>query len=269
MLDYRSGYTQGTLGFGVDASLWSAANLERGKGRLANGSDRTLVHSNGDAVSTWSRMAVADVRFRVSNTELNAGRFMADNPMLRSKDNRSLPSTFEGVSLVINEFDTVAVQAGYADRAVPRTGTDATKFVSTFGNRLYRGDRISYAGVNIQPWYGISTSVYASRFENVWDRYYVGITHRTGTAETIAWENVLTSYHTRDQGSRELGYIDNTIASYASTVTHGAHSFTLAYQKVFGNEYFDYPWETTANFNAISLYSDYNGPNETILDGEI
>ena len=31
---------------------------------------------------------------------------------------------------------------------------------------------------------------------------------------------------------------------------------------MFGNEYFDYVWESTGNYMANSLYSDYNGPNE-------
>lgn len=29
-----------------------------------------------------------------------------------------------------------------------------------------------------------------------------------------------------------------------------------------GHEYFDYVWESTGNYMANSLYSDYNGPNE-------
>jgi hypothetical protein len=262
MLDFRSGYTQGALGFGLDLSLWGATNLERGKGQLANGSDRTLVHGDGEAVPAWSRIGVADVRLRVSNTELKFGRLMPENPILRAKENRSLPSSFDGVSLTSNELDRFAFQAGYVNRVVPRTGTDTDKFLSTFGNRAVSGDSISYAGVNIKPWYGLSTSLYASRFENVWDRYYVGLTHRSGDPKIVGWKNVVTMYHTRDQGSRELGYIDNTIASYASTLARGAHSLTLAYQQNFGNEYFDYPWETSANFNNISLYSDFNGPNE-------
>lgn len=262
MLDYRSGFTQGVLGLGLDLSVWGATNLERGKGAVAGGADRTLVENNGDPVNEWSRLAVGALKIRVSNTELRAGRLTAENPMLRAKDNRSLPSTFEGVSVVSNDFGGAAVQAGYIDRVIPRTGSDTEKFVSTFGNRNFNGDSLSYVGFNTKPWYGLSTSVYASRFENVWDRYYLGLTHRAGDSKLLNFKNMLSIYRTQDQGKRELGYIDNTIASLSTTLTHSAHSLTLAYQQVFGNEYFDYPWETSSNFSSISLYSDYNGPNE-------
>ncbi|WP_447741944.1 OprD family outer membrane porin [Pseudomonas laurentiana] len=265
MLDYRSGYTQGALGFGVDLSVWGATNLERGKGAVANGGDRTLVKNNGEAVSDWSRIAVSDVRLRLSNTELKAGRFTTDNPMLRSKDNRSLPSTFQGVNLISSESAYFTLHGGYVTHVIPRTGTDRERFVSTFGNRSFHGDSISYAGVNVKEWNGLAASLFASRFENVWDRCFLGVTYNLINSNGFAWKNKATLYRTRDQGARELGYIDNTIASIATTFSKDIHSFTMAYQQVFGDEYFDYQYETNANLNNIALYSDFNGPNEKSL----
>lgn len=146
MLKYSSGYTQGLVGFGVDAGLFSAVNLERGHGRVANGGDRVLVDSAGDALPTWSRLGIGDVRLRLSNTELKAGRLMTDNPVLRYKDNRALPSSFQGVGLYSNETGWLALQAGSFDRAIPRTGTGSERLTTTFGNRAYSGERISYLG---------------------------------------------------------------------------------------------------------------------------
>jgi len=262
MLEVRSGYTQGFFGLGVDASLFAATPLERGHGAIANGGDRTLVNHNGDAVSEWSRLAVADIRLRASHTELKVGRMMVENPMLRVKDNRSLPSSFEGAGVLSTDLGGITLQAGMFDRVIPRTGTGAEKLVSTYGSRAVSGDNLSYLGATLDPWHGLQASVYYSRFEDVWSRYYLGLTHRAGSVETLAFKQVFTLYHTDDQGRRELGYIDNTFASLASTLSHGAHSFTLAYQQVFGDEYFDFPWETSANYAANSAYSDFNGPNE-------
>nr|WP_256664849.1 OprD family outer membrane porin [Pseudomonas sp. SWRI 103] len=142
MLNYSSGYTQGPIGFGLDASLFSAVNLERGHGRVANGGDRVLVDSDGDAAPTWSRLGVGDLRLRFSRTEIKAGRLLTDNPILRYKDNRALPSSFQGVGLFINEADWLSLQAGSFDRAIPRTGTGSEKLTTTFGNRAYSGSRI-------------------------------------------------------------------------------------------------------------------------------
>ncbi|WP_340052305.1 OprD family outer membrane porin [Pseudomonas proteolytica] len=262
MLKYSSGYTQGVIGVGVDVGVFSAVNLQRGHGKVANGGDRVLVDSDGDAIPTWSRLGVGDVRFRLSNTELKAGRLMTENPILRYKDNRALPSSFQGVGLYSNELDWLSVQGGSFDRAIPRTGTGAERLTTTFGNRAYSGARISYLGATLKPGYGLEASLYGSRFEDVWDQYYLGLTHRVGDKNAVALKTALHYYRTQDSGQQRLGYIDNDAASLAVTANHQAHSLTLAWQQVFGNEYFDYVWESTGNYMANSLYSDYNGPNE-------
>lgn len=262
MLKYSSGYSQGLIGVGVDVGVFSAVNLERGHGKVANGGDRVLVDGKGDAIPTWSRLGVGDVRFRISSTELKVGRLMTENPILRYKDNRALPSSFQGVGFYSNETDWLSVQGGSFDRAIPRTGTGAERLTTTFGNRAYSGERISYLGATVKPGLGLEASLYGSRFEDMWNQYYVGVTHRAGDKSTLATKAAFNYYHTADQGQQRLGYIDNDAFSLALTGTHEAHSLTLAWQQIFGNEYFDYVWESTGNYMANSLYADYNGPNE-------
>lgn len=262
MLNYSSGYTQGLVGFGVDASLFSAVTLERGHGAVANGGDRVLVDSDGDAVLSWSRLGVGDLRLRVSSTELKAGRMLTENPVLRYKDNRALPSTFQGIALNSNELDWLALQAGSFERAIPRTGTGSERLTTTFGNRAYSGSRISYLGATAKSPYGLTVSAYGSRFEDMWQQYYLGATHLAGDRAHLALKTSLNYYRTRDQGEQHLGFIDNDAYSLAVTASHGAHGLTAAWQQVFGDEYFDYVWESTGNYMANSLYSDYNGPNE-------
>jgi hypothetical protein len=221
-----------------------------------------LVDSDGDALPTWSRLGVGDLRLRFSSTEIKAGRLLTDNPILRYKDNRALPSSFQGVGLFSNELDWLSLQAGSFERAIPRTGTGSEKLTTTFGNRAYSGSRISYLGGMAKTPYGLDVSLYTSRFEDMWQQTYLGLTQLIGDRREIALKTALNYYHTEDQGEQRLGYIDNDAFSLAFTASHRAHSLTLAWQQVFGDEYFDYVWESTGNYMANSLYSDYNGPNE-------
>lgn len=262
MLNYSSGYTEGLIGVGVDAALFSAVTLERGHGAVANGGDRVLVDSDGDALPTWSRLGVGDLKLRVSSSELKAGRMLTENPILRYKDNRALPSTFQGVAINSNELDWLALQAGSFERAIPRTGSGSERLTTTFGNRAYSGSRISYLGGTATAPAGLTLSAYGSRFEDMWQQYYLGATHVVGNRADLALKTSFNYYRTRDQGEQRLGYIDNDAYSLAMTAAHGAHGLTAAWQQVFGDEYFDYVWESTGNYMANSLYSDYNGPNE-------
>jgi len=260
MLDYASGYSEGVLGVGVDASLQSAVNLQRGHGRVANGGDRVLVDSAGDAVPTWSRLGVGALRLRLFDTTLRLGRQRLDNPVLRYKDNRALPSSFQGLALSNLHLAGLKLEAGRFDRAIPRTGSGSERLTTTFGDRSVNADSLVYAGASYTG--AVTASAYASRFADTWQQTYLGLSATVGDRSSMAVRNALHYYRTRDIDRQQLGYIDNQAYSLATTVSYQGHGVTLAWQQIDGNEYFDYVWESSGNFMANSLYSDYNGPNE-------
>lgn len=261
-LKYSSGYTQGTIGFGLDVAAFNAINLERGKGRIGGGGNRTLADSNGHGVEEWSKLGIANVRLRVSNTELKAGRFQVDTPVFSYFDNRALPSSFTGYAISSEELDNLALQAGSFRRVSPRTGAGDEAFTTEYGTREVKGEHMHYLGGNYKPLESLEIAAYGGRFEDIWDQYYLGITHTLGDRENLSLRTALNGYRTRDTGSRKAGYIDNNAWSLAFTLAHQAHALTLAWQQIDGDEYFDYVHETAAIYLANSLLSDYNGPNE-------
>lgn len=261
-LKYSSGYTQGTIGFGLDVAAFNAINLERGKGRIGGGGNRTLADSNGHGVEEWSKLGIANVRLRASNTELKAGRFLVDTPVFSYFDNRALPSSFTGYAITSEELDGLALQAGSFRRVSPRTGAGDEAFTTEYGTREVKGEHMHYLGGNYKPLESLEIAAYGGRFEDIWDQYYLGITHTLGDRENISLRTALNGYRTRDTGSRQAGYIDNDAWSLAFTLAHQAHALTLAWQQIDGDEYFDYVHETAAIYLANSLLSDYNGPNE-------
>ncbi|WP_407363486.1 outer membrane porin, OprD family (plasmid) [Pseudomonas luteola] len=261
-LKYSSGYTQGTVGFGIDVAGFNAINLERGKGRIGGGGNRTLADSDGHGHDEWSKLGVADVRLRVSNTELKVGRFLIDTPVVSYNDNRALPSSFTGFGIVSDEWDNLSLQAGSFRRASPRTGAGDEKFTTEYGTREVIGDHLSYLGGNYKPLDGFEISLYGAQFEDVWNQYYLGLSKTGGDIKTFGWKAAFNGYRTLDQGDTKAGNINNTAWSMALTGSHQAHSLTFVYQQIEGNEYFDYAHETAAIYLGNSMFSDYNGPNE-------
>ncbi|KRW57498.1 OprD family outer membrane porin [Pseudomonas sp. TTU2014-080ASC] len=261
-LKYSSGYTQGTIGFGLDLAVFNAINLEQGKGRIAGGGNRTLANSEGEAEEQWSKMGIANVRLRTSATELKAGRFQVETPVFNSNDNRALPASFTGYALTSDEVEHLTLQAGDFRRASPRTGAGDEPLTTEYGTRQVKGDHLRYLGGDYLASDTLMLSLYTAHFQDVWNQYYFGLGHDLGDRKTLALHTAFNIYNTRDTGAREAGYIDNNIWSLGFTLSHQAHSLTLAWQQVDGDEYFDYVHETAAIYLSNSLYSDYNGPNE-------
>ncbi|MEQ7920683.1 OprD family porin [Xanthomonas sp. WHRI 1810A] len=262
IVDYSSGFTQGTVGFSTQLALYNAVALDRESDDIMGKNNRTLTHSNGDAVGQWSKMGLANVKARVSNTTLTLGRQSMNTPVIAYIGNRALPSSFEGVSLLSEEFNNLSFQAGSFDRVSPRSEQSLTKFTSEYSANGATADRVDMAGIDYKPLKSLTTSFYGSNVEDFWHQYYVGVLHEMGDTDVVGLSTNLNYYKTKDSGARKMGQIDNDTYSLSLTATHKAHSFSIAYQEVEGDTYFDYVHDTNAIFLANSLLSDFNGPNE-------
>ncbi|PRA28924.1 OprD family outer membrane porin [Pseudomonas poae] len=261
ILNYSSGFTQGTVGVATEVAAYNAIVLDRSKRDIKGGSNRTLADSDGKAVDQWSKLGLANVKFRVSNTTLTAGRQNFSSGIVDTIGNRALPSSFEGVSFNSEEFSNLSFQGGIFDRVSPRTEQSLTKFVSEYGNGQTT-DKVQTLGFNYQPLKSLKTSVFAAHVEDFWNQYYFGATHELGDSSVLGLTTGLNYYKTTDTGSKKMGKIDNDTYSLSLGLTHQAHSLTFSYQEVNGDEYFDYLHETNGIYLANSLTSDFNSPNE-------
>ena len=262
ILDYSSGFTQGTVGFSTEVAAYNAIALDRDVNDIAGKNNRTLTHSDGDAVGQWSKLGLANVKARISNTTLVVGRQNFSSPTIDVIGNRALPSSFQGVALHSEEFNNLSFDAGSIDRVSPRTEQGLKKFRSEYGATGVETDRASVAGLNYQPFQSLKTSLYATHVEDFWNQYYFGAVHDLGDNAVLGLNTNFNYYKTLDTGSKAMGEINNDTFSLAFGLTHQAHTVTLSYQQVIGDEYFDYLHETNGIYLANSLLSDFNGPNE-------
>ncbi|EJM11856.1 outer membrane porin, OprD family, partial [Pseudomonas sp. GM21] len=109
ILDAKSGFTQGPVGFGVDALGLLSIKLDGGKG--TRGTQLLPVGSDGSPVDDFGRLAVAG-KMKVSKTEVKVGEWMPVLPILRSDDGRSLPQTFQGGQLTSTEISGLTIYGG-------------------------------------------------------------------------------------------------------------------------------------------------------------
>ena len=265
ILNYTSGFTEGTVGFSTQVAAYNAVALDRDAKDIAGPNNRTLTHSDGDAVGQWSKLGLANLSARISNTTLTVGRQNFSSPTIDVIGNRALPSSFQGVGLHSEEFNNLSFDAGSFDRVSPRTESSLSKFRSEYGATGVETDRASVAGLNYQPLKSLKTTLYATHVEDFWNQYYFGAVHDMGDNATLGLNTNFNYYKTLDTGSKALGNINNDTFSLAFGLSHLAHTLTLSYQQVSGDEYFDYLHETNGIYLANSLLSDFNGPNEKSL----
>ena len=274
IVKYNSGFTEGTVGFSTEVAAYNAIALERDRENLAAnnggapgtrpgaGNNRTLTREGGEAQGQWSKVGLANVKARISNTTLTAGRMNFSSPQVDVIGNRPLPSSFEGLAIHSEELNNLSFDLASFDRVSPRTEESLSKFRSEYGAIDAEADHVHTGGISYQPFASLTTSLWGTQAEDLWNQYYFGATHVLGDSSVLALTTGLNYYKTVDEGKKKLGEIDNDTYSLSFGLTHQAHTLTFSYQEVNGNEYFDYLHETNGIYLANSLLSDFNGPNE-------
>ena len=261
---FESGFTQGTVGFGLDAFAMVGVKLDSGTGRSGGkGSFGVLpVDSNNHPEDNYSKVGGA-AKLRVLDTVIKAGDVFPLTPVVAYGDSRVLPESFRGVTLQNTSLEGLTLQGGRLSGMSQPTESGMNKGFATF-----------YAGPVDSPWIGyfggdyavnkhLSLSLYSSRLKDAWDQYYVGSAASYPLNVDVSLFGDVNYYKAVDEGKKLLGEFDNTIWSARLGVKVGAHSLAVSHQRNNGDDDFDYLRQSDSIFLNNSIqYSDFNSPKE-------
>ena len=259
MAFYQSGFTQGTLGFGIDAHGLLGLKLDSGRGR--SGADLLPVDGDGRPQDSYSSAGAA-VKVRFSNTELRYGDMRTEIPVFATGDSRLLPETATGVLLTSREIQDLELNAGHftAYKLRDSSNHDQDLYLNYGENAL--GRSIDFIGGAYVLSEGLNASLYAADFDDTWRQYYGNVLYALPLSDTQALDFDFNLYRTLDTGKALQGDIDNTTYSFSVGYSFGAHKLTAAYQKVHGDTPFDYVGGDSIFLANSVNFSDFNGANE-------
>jgi len=260
---FTSGFTQGTVGVGVDAFGLYGLRLDGGKGRVgAAGIDFFKPGDSGHAQDDIARGGAA-VKARFSNTVVKFGDQMPALPVLSYDDSRLLPESYTGTLITSKEIEGLELNAGHftAEARKSAEGRDSggLKRIDVLGGSYRFNDQFS-------------ASLYGSDVEDVLKKQYVNLNYVYPIAKDRSLTLDFNGYRTRlDKDFAKDDNRTNRIWSLAATYAMGAHSFTLAHQRSSGDIGYLYGGYQSADYIgdggttiwlANSYWSDFNGKDE-------
>jgi hypothetical protein len=272
--NFSSGFTQGTVGVGVDAFALYAVRLDGGKGRNGGGGidffkrENTLnARERSDAANDLSRAGAA-IKFRVSNTVLKYGDQMPALPVLQYDDSRLLPESYSGTLITSKEIKGLELNAGRFTSEVQK---------SAQGHDSGRLKSINVLGGSYKFTDNFTASLYTADNEDVMKKHYLGMNY----VYPIAADQSLTLDFNGYKSKLDKKFItkwdmpegdrDNTIWSLAATYAFGPHSVTIAHQRSTGDTGYNYGgYQRNGGFGdggstiylANSYWSDFNAEDE-------
>ncbi len=257
---FESGFTQGTVGFGLDAFAMVGVKLDSGTGRSGGkGSFGVLpVDSDNRPEDTYSKVGGA-AKLRVLDTLIKAGDVFPLTPVVAYGDSRVLPESFRGVTLQNTSLEGLSLQGGRLSGMSQPNESGMDKGFSTFYAGRVDSPWIGYVGGDYSVNQHLSLSLYGSRLKDAWNQYYAGGAASYPLSDDVSLFGDINYYKAVDEGKKLLGEFDNTIWS----AKVGAHSLAVSHQRNNGNDDFDYLRQSDSIFLNNSIqYSDFNSPKE-------
>ncbi|MBC3464070.1 OprD family porin [Pseudomonas sp. RW10S2] len=261
---FESGFTEGTVGVGVDAFAMLGLKLDSGGGRNGGRSsfDVLPVDRDGQARDEYSKLGGA-AKVRMFDTVLRVGDVFPANPVVAAGDSRLLPESFRGVTVENTSLAGLNLQAGRLHAMSQPMSSDMRESFATFYGGPVDSPWIAYGGGDYAVNEQVSVSLFGSRLKDVWNQYYAGTSVTWPLSDELALIGGFNFYNAKDEGRKRLGTFDNDIWSAKVGVRYGAHTLALTHQRNNGDDDFDYLRQSDSIFLDNSIqYSDFNSPKE-------
>lgn len=231
ILDARSGFTQGPVGFGVNVLGLFSQKLDGSKG--SGGTQLLPIGTDGYPEDNFGRLGIAG-KARFSKTELKVGEWMPVLPILRSDDGRSLPQTFQGGQITSKELEGFTFYGGQFRGNSPRNDA-SMEDMSLFGRPKVTSDRFNFGGAEY-TFNDKRTQVGAwhSQLEDIYQQNYFNLTHSQPIGSWVLGAN-LGLFIGKDDGSHLDGDLDNKTMSGLFSAQYKGNTFYLGLQKVMGD----------------------------------
>ena len=232
ILDVKSGFTQGTVGFGIDVLGLYSQKLDGGKGTV--GTQLLPTHGDGEPADNFGRLGVA-AKARISNTELKIGEWMPVLPILRSDDGRSLPQTFRGGQITSKEIAGLNLYGGQFRGNSPRNDA-SMEDMSLNGKGAFTSDRFNFAGgdysfndkhTQVGLWY--------AQLEDIYQQQFLNVLHTQPVGDVTLGAN-LGYFWGKDDGSKLAGDLNNRTAYALLSAKYKGNTLYVGLQKVSGDD---------------------------------
>ncbi|VVP10659.1 Porin-like protein NicP [Pseudomonas fluorescens] len=251
ILDAKSGFTQGTVGVGMDVLGLYSLKLDGGKG--TGGTQLLPLDHDGRPANNFGRTNVA-FKAKLSQTEVKVGEWMPVLPILRSDDGRSLPQTFRGGQITSKEIDGLTLYGGQFRANSPRDDSSMSDMSMT-GKAAFTSDRFNFQGGE----YAFNEKrtqigLWNADLKDIYSQQYINLIHSQPLGEWTLGAN-LGFFYGKDDGSARAGDLDNKTWSALFSAKYGGSTFYVGLQKLTG----DSAWMRVNGTSGGTLANDsYN-----------
>ncbi|BAW24047.1 OprD family porin [Pseudomonas putida] len=264
ILNLQSGFTEGTVGFGLDALGLLGVKLDSSPDR--SGTGLLSRDSDGRAYDNYSKLELT-AKARIAQSELRIGGLNPVLPLLASNNTRLLPQVFNGVQLTSKDIKSLTAILGQVDSVKQRDSTDSEELSASSQSGGYSSavtsDHYTYAGFDYQLIPSLNVAYQYSDLENLFRRDYVGLKFNSPLSKGRVFAEVR-YFDGQESGKKLLGKVDNRTVSSNAGYSLIGHTFSIGYQAASGATAYPYVSGSDTYLFGEMLVSNFALANEDV-----
>ncbi|PTT32061.1 OprD family porin [Pseudomonas sp. HMWF021] len=242
ILNLQSGYTEGTVGFGIDALGMLGFQLDSSPDRSNSG----LLPSSGEnprgSKGQYAKMGLT-AKVKVSDTVLKYGALLPDLPLLKYNDGRLLPTMFNGAMLTSREVKDLTFMAARLDKYTARDSTDSQDIRVHCKNKRYAcnttADHFDMYGFDYKINDRLTAQYHYAELEDIYRQHFIGLLGNQPLGDGVLKAD-LRLLKSADSGDAKAGSIDNRALSGMLSYGISGHTFSAGWQRMNGDNSMPY-----------------------------
>ncbi|MBP8184920.1 MAG: OprD family porin, partial [Pseudomonas sp.] len=241
LLRMESGYTEGTIGVGIDAIGLAGVKLDSGDG--TSGTGLLAADRSGGSQDNYSELGLTG-KLRAAKSTLKAGTLTPKLLALQANDSRLLPQTFKGGQLNSLDIDGLSLDAGQLKEVNYRDSTNYEEMTINGGGKRnivfakgLTSDEFNFANASYKWSDQLTTSYGYGNLEQFYQQHLVNLVHVLPLADKQSLKTDLRYAKATDDGSSN---VDNQALGAMFTYTINSHAFGLGYQTMSGDTGYAY-----------------------------
>ncbi|KQQ64981.1 porin [Pseudomonas sp. Leaf127] len=234
-LQFKSGYTDTPVQFGLDVGADFAYRLDGGKGRSPDGV--LPVQTDGSPVHDYGHANVA-AKVRYSKTELRIGDQRPNLPVASFDPTRQLATRYEGAVLESREIQHLTLTAGRLWSITGRESANREDLYLWGDTPAQSSNGLNFAGASYAFTPTLSGTYFYAQLEDIYRQHYLGLAHKLPLGNGFTLKTDARYYNTKEEGQALSGRVDNRTYGLMFSLNKGSHTFGAGYQRMMGLDTF-------------------------------
>ena len=267
ILNAKSGYTDGTVAFGLDILALAGFNLMGGDNNDYAASGLFPVNAKNERTDSTGELRWT-VKAKMNDSTLHVGTLAPMFPVIFSSPSRLFQQNYRGSHFQVNDFDNLKIHGLYVDRVNQRDSTNYEKIRLANTNGRFKvaaeASSLYMAGFEYKINDELKTDLYHANLHDVYYQNFIGLKSKydIGLGKILG---DLRMFLSEDSGDSLAGHIDSQHISGLIGFNKNNHTISLGYMSSLGDTAMPVLSGTEPAVFMDSISADFTNQNEQVV----